>query len=171
MAESHPIEAVKNCRNGSGFSLPSGVWANHWEPRPHGSKHQAGFSLSSANSGQVSNQHVSDKACDHIDAVEDVSQRKCRLLKGRDGLARGSIGNLLLESLRRGKVHVDTEQIRKSLFNRDHIQQRQTTPVRELSDDVHIRRGGDGSPSPVGATSARCQRFSVRLGARAVWHL
>src|SRR5271157_1037790 len=72
-------------------------------------------------------------------------------LKGKDGLTRGFGGNWLLEPSCRGKIHADTQHVRKAVFNGDHVQKRQTPSGSELGYDVHIRHLADSRPPRVGA--------------------
>ncbi len=95
--------------------------------------------------------HATHELDDHVVAVEDISQGKCGLSK-RQGRPRERLGgNWLLESFCRGKIHADTQDVREAVFNRDHVQKRQTPSGSELGYDIHIRHLADSRPSRIGA--------------------
>src|SRR4051812_11526035 len=82
-------------------------------------------------------------------------------LKGKDGLARSSGGNWLLKPFRGGKIHADTQHVRKAIFNGNHIQKRQPPSWSELSYDVNIRSLPDRRPPRVGAVQEQMLNASV----------
>src|SRR5271157_1419592 len=60
-------------------------------------------------------------------------------LKGKDGLAGSIGGNRLLEPFCRGKIDANTQHVRETAFDGDHVQKRQTPSGGELGYDIHIR--------------------------------
>lgn len=72
-----------------------------------------------------------------------ISRRgRAASLKGKHGLSRGFGRYWMFQRLRCRQVDPDAEHIGQPVFDRDHIQERQTARGIELSDDVHPKLPG-----------------------------